>query len=115
MCIILVVVNYEPKEIYERFERRLRNSLMKNENSSNEDQREFIKLLERADLINEKKRRKMNSPNHGCTALILKEIDTTPFPDEKFHRLLFVMKEFDHGLKTLAQKIEANLDPGINA
>ena len=113
MCIILVVVNYEPKKIYERFEGKLRDSLPTK-------QSEFIKLLEREDLINEKNREETPDWNtdvytDACPAWILEEIDTTPFPDEKFRRLLSVMKKFNHGLETLAQEIEAHLDPGINA
>ena len=70
MYVILVVVKDEPKVIYKRFERRLLINLPA-------DQPDFIKLLEREDLIGEKSKRKMNTPNQtrgGCAVFCRKSI-----------------------------------------
>ena len=106
--VILVIVNYEPKEIYMKFERNLLYSLPANEP-------DFIKLLERKELIGKKNKKKMNVPNQtraGCASCVLQEIDASTFSDEKFYKLLSVMKEYGHGLETLVLKMEAHLDPG---
>ena len=102
------IVNLEPMVIYEMLEEDLLDGLPA-------DQPEFIKLLAREDIIGEKTRRKMNMPNQTrakCAASVLHEFNTSPFPDEKFYKLLSVMKEYKHGLPTLVQKMEAYLDPG---
>ena len=104
----MAVVNHEPKVIYEMLEEDLLNGLPAN-------QPEFIKLLAREDIIGEKTRRKMNMPNQtraNCAASVLQEFNASPFPDEKFYKLLSVMKEYKHGLQTLVQEMEAYLDPG---
>ena len=109
LSIILLIVNHEPKEIYVMFETKLSNSLPA-------DQPDFIKLLERVDLIGERNKRKMNAPNQtraGCAACVLHEIDASTFSNEKFYKLLSVMKEYGHGLGTLVQEIETYLDPGM--
>lgn len=79
------------------------------------DRPEFFMLLVREDIIGEKARKKMNMPNQTrahCAASVLQEFDTSPFPNEKFHKLLLVMKEYKHGMEILAQEIETHLDPG---
>ena len=109
VCEIFVVVKDEPKVVYERFEERLLDSLPA-------DQPEFIKLLEKENIVGEKTRRKINTANQKrnvCAACVLQEIDTLPFPNEKFYKLLSVMKEYGHGLETLVLEIEAYLDPGM--
>ena len=107
--VILVIVNHEPKEIYMKFERKLLDSLPA-------DQPDFIKLLERKEIIGEKNKKKMNAPNQtraGCAGCVLQEIDASTFCDEKFYKLLSVMKEYGHGMETLVLEIEAYLDPGM--
>ena len=109
VCEIFVVVKDEPNVVYERFEERLLDSLPA-------DQPEFIKLLEKENIVGEKTRRKINTANQKrnvCAACVLQEIDTLPFPNEKFYKLLSVMKEYRHGLQALVQEIELYLDPGI--
>ena len=107
--IILVVVKDEPKVVFKRFKNNLLDNLPA-------DKPEFIKLLEKKDIVGEKSRRKLNTPNQkrivyaGC---VLQEIDTLEFSDEKFYKLLSIMKENNNGLQTLVQEIEAYLDPGI--
>ena len=110
MCtIILATVNYTPKELYTFFEKKFQDEFPI-------DQPQFIELLEREGIIGEKKKRIMNKPNQPkavLIALILQEIETSlSDSDEKFYKLLSVMKEYKHGLETLAHKIEKYLDPG---
>ena len=103
-------MNEEPKVIYPRLEKDLLYGLPA-------DQPEFVKLLAREGIIGEKTRRKMNMPNQiraTCAASVLQEFYTSPFPDEKFYKLLSVMKECKHDLQTLVQQIEAHLDPGTH-
>ena len=105
----MVAENFEPKELYKKLERRFRNELPA-------DQQEFIKLLEREGIIGEKNKRKMNAPNQIKAVrlgVILQEIEASlSDSDEKFYKLLKVMREYNHGLETLVQKIENYLDPG---
>ena len=82
------------------------------------DQKKFKELLQKNQSISEEAITKLNEPNQtrrDCAALILEEIDISPpnFPVDKFHDLLTVMKEYNNGLETLAQKIKSHLDPGI--
>ena len=105
------VVKDEPKVVYERFEKRLLDSLPA-------DQPEFIKLLEKEGVVGEKTRRKINTANQKgdiCAPYVLQEIDISPFPKEKFNKLLSVMKGYKHDLQALVQEVEDHLDPGINA
>ena len=107
--IILVIVYFEPEEIYKKFEEALLKSLPA-------DKPEFIEQLG-GDFVGEKNRRKMNAPNQtraGRAACVLQEIDTTPFHDEKFYKLLSAMKDDKHDLEILVQQIESHLKPGIN-
>ena len=104
------LVKDEPKVVYERFEKRLLDCLPA-------DQPEFIKLLEKEGVIGEKTRRKINTANEKgdiCTPYVLWEIDTSPFPIEKFNKLLSVMKGYKQDLQALVQEVEDHLDPGIN-
>ena len=105
-------MNYTPKEIYLRFEKSLLEYLPT-------DQPDFIALLGRDDIIGKETKRKMDLPGQtraGHAASVLNEIYTSPsFSDEKFYKLLSVMKEYKNNLETLAQEIENHLDPGIYA
>ena len=107
--VILTAVNYSPKELYPHFEKNFQDELPV-------DQPQFIELLSREDVIGEESRKKINMPNQtkaSCIASILQEIETSlSDSDEKFYKLLAVMKEYKHGLEKLAQKIEKYLDPG---
>ena len=110
-CVIFVVVNHEPEVVYMRLEEKLLNGLPA-------DQPGFIKLLANEGIIGEKARKKMNMPNKtraSCAAAVLHEFNTSPFPNEKFYKLLSVMKQYKHGMEILAEEIETHLDPGINA
>ena len=111
--LVIILVDAEkctPKEVYQRFENQLLNKLPA-------DEPDFITLLERDDIISKETKRKMDFPGQtraGHAASVLNEIDTSPsFYDEKFYKLLSVMKEYKHDLETLAQEIENHLDPGI--
>ena len=113
LAIILVAAaNYTPEQIYLNFKESLLNTLPA-------DQPNFIALLERNDIIGKETKRKMDLPDQtraGHAASVLNEIDTSPsFSDEKFRKLLSVMKEYKNNLETLAQEIEIYLDPGIYA
>ena len=105
-------MNYTVKEIYLKFEKSLLERLPT-------DQPDFIALLERDDIIGKETKKKINLPDQtraGYAASVLNEINTSPsFSDEKFLKLLLVMKEYKHDLETLAQEIESHLDPGIYA
>ena len=107
---ILAAENFEPKEIYQRFENQLLNELPA-------DEPEFIALLERDDIIGEKAKKKMSFPDQtrrGLAASIVQEIDTSPsFSDDKFYKLLSVMKEYKNDLEILAQEIVTHLNPGL--
>ena len=70
------------------------------------DQSDFIALLERNDIIGKETKRKMYLPGQTSTvhvASVLNEINVSPsFCDEKFYKLLSVMKEYKHNVETLA-------------
>ena len=104
--IFLATVNYTPKKLYTFFEKKFQDEFPV-------DQPQFIELLEREDIIDEKNKTMSKQPKSRL-ALILQEVETSlSNSDEKFYKLLLVMKEYKHGLKKLAQKIESYLDPGI--
>ena len=107
---LVAAENNTPKKIYLKFKKSLLNRLPT-------DQPDFIALLEREDIIGKETKRKMDlsyQTRAGYAALVLNEIDTwLSFSDGKFRKLLLVMKEYKHGLETLAQEIENQLDPGI--
>ena len=100
------------KKIYLKFEKILLVRLPM-------DQPDFTALLERDDIIGKETKKKIDLPNQtraGHAASVLNEVYTSPsFSDEKFFKLLSVMKEYKHDLETLAQEIENHLDPGIYA
>ena len=104
-------MNYTTKEIYLKFEKSLFDRLPT-------DQPDFISLLERDDIIGKKTKKKMDLPDQtraGHAASVLNEIDkSSSFSDQKFYKLLSVMKEYKHDLETLAEEIESYLDPGMH-
>jgi len=104
--ILVTVSNMKPKEAFQLFENELLSQLPA-------DQPKFIELLEKEGVISGGAKKKL-SVNYGnkpgcCAAIILMEVENS---DEKFYKLLSVMKEYNHSVKMLAQKIENNLDPG---
>ena len=107
--IIVVVVNImEPKQAYEKFENELLKQLPA-------DQPEFITLLEREGVIDGEAKKRMNVKNRNKavrTVVILEEIEKSLcVSHEKFYKLLSAMKEYNHGVETLAEEIENHLDP----
>ena len=109
----LVTENYMgPKEAYKGFEQQLLESL-----KLAADQPDFIELLNEKDIISEKTKKNLDMPNQPKNvraALILEEIrESFSVSNEKFGNLLLVMKDYKHGLETLAQKIQKNLDPSM--
>ena len=81
------------------------------------DQPEFITLLEKEKIIDEdiKKKMDMYEQTKMVRAVpIVEEIErSVSNSDEKFRKLASVMKNYNEDLKTLAEKIENRLDPGI--
>lgn len=102
------LVKCTPKEVYDRFEDKLLNKLPA-------DKPEFIALLERDDIIGKETKAKLDfqdQSGRGLVASIVQVIDTLPtFSDDKFYKLLSVMKEYKNGLEILAQEIETHLNP----
>ena len=105
--VTLAVVNImEPKEAYKEFENDLLEQLPA-------DQPEFILLLEKEGVIDGEAKKEMNTQDENI-CVILEEIEKSLLVShEKFYKLLSAMKEYNHGVETLAQKIENYLDPGI--
>ena len=109
----LTTENYMgPKKAYKEFEAQLLESL-----KFAADQPDFIELLKEKDIISEKTKKNLDMPNQPegvRAALILEEIrESFSVSNEKFGNLLLVMNDYDHGLETLAQKIQKNLDPSM--
>ena len=103
--------NMRPQEAYVKFEDDLLKQLPA-------DQPEFIELLEKNGVIGGEAKKKINvrlGNKLGCAAVILAGVEKSmPESDVKFYKLLLVMKEYNHGLETLAEKIENTLDPGMH-
>ena len=108
--ILAAVDNKTPKQAYEDAENDLIDQFPS-------DQSEFIALLEREGVIfDEELKKEMDVTNHvkeHRTVAILEDIrESFSVSNEKFYKLLSAMKKYNHELKTLALKIENQLDPG---
>lgn len=112
VCVILATENHMgPKEAYNKFEKKLLDTL-----KSAADQPNFIALLKEKNVISDERTMRnldMSSEAEGNRAIfILKEIcESLPTSDTKFNNLLSAMEECEQDLKTLAKEIQIHLDP----